>query len=928
MDGPRTTRRAGFLSTRFGRRIFAVFVACALVPIAALAAISWTRVAGELRSQSERRLHAASRSAGMRIVENLLEIDGALATLDPRTGVPAVPVPGGADLLAGIATRNEDGTWRDRFGEGVPVPALSAGDLGALALGRPVLRVVPEGGGRAIVLLNGRPGRPLSAARVREHVLFDLSAENVLPPDGEFCVFDTDGAALHCSTGASATLPEASAFRGGPEAISWTVRGTEYLAVPWPLFLKANFNHPGWNVLVAEPTAEVYAPIAAFRTNLVLVTALSLFLVSLLSVGQIRSRLAPLERLRAGTRRIAESEFATTVDVESDDEFGELAASFNAMARRLDAQFRSLEKVIEIDRAILAASDEEALAAAFLEPLRRVYPCIFSLLLVADTEGGGASRVYLRDADGRILGGDAPLLSENERDALLRLPSQRLLAASEMPEAWRARLPARAEAFLLTPLAIGPELVGLFLAGHESEADTSRDGALYVRQLCDQLAAALAGARLRRQNERLLRFDPLTGLPNRRSLEERLAARLTAPGPGRLIGVARLAVEGLDRVRTTFGPEEVDRILRRVGERLREESPSGAARLEGGEFGLLAEADSAEGLARGLRQLLAAAGDAVASDERAHILRVRAGAAVSPLDGHEADGLLRRADTALRHSREQSAAGIVFYAARMNEAVESRVRMESDLARAVERGELRLYYQPIVDAATRELVGAEALVRWQHPVLGVLAPGEFVALAEETGLISSIGRWVLRTACVHTRGWLDQGLEAVRVSVNVSPQQLQGHDLLSEVLGALASAGLPAALLGIELTESSLMGEDLAVVETLRAIHRTGVTLSIDDFGTGYSSLRYLLKFPLDALKLDRAFVQGVAEEADKRAITEAVLAMARGLGLRVVAEGVETEEQLRFLRERGCPLAQGYLFAEPLPEDAFRKLLSEGMEA
>jgi EAL domain-containing protein (putative c-di-GMP-specific phosphodiesterase class I) len=263
----------------------------------------------------------------------------------------------------------------------------------------------------------------------------------------------------------------------------------------------------------------------------------------------------------------------------------------------------------------------------------------------------------------------------------------------------------------------------------------------------------------------------------------------------------------------------------------------------------------------------------------------------------------------------------------MNEAVESRVRLESDLARAVEREELRVYYQPIVDVATRELVGAEALVRWQHPTLGLVPPAQFIGLAEETGLIVSIGRWVLRTACGHQRSWLDRGLPAVRVSVNVSAQQLRGQDLLSEVLGALAAARIPSSLLCLELTESSLMEGDLAVVETLNAIHRTGVTFSIDDFGTGYSSLAYLLRFPLDTLKLDRVFVKGVIEESDKRAITEAVLAMARGLELRVVAEGVETEPQLRFLRERGCPLAQGFLFSEPLAEDAFCKLLAERAE-
>jgi diguanylate cyclase (GGDEF)-like protein len=927
MGGPRTTRLTGFLSTRFGRRIFAVFVACALVPIAALAAISWVRVAAELREQSERRLHAASRSAGMRIVENLLRVDAALSALDVAEGGPALAASGVMDLVAGLSIRGEDGSWRTLLGAPVPVPPLSAEESGALALGRPVLRVVQDGAGRAIVLLHARTGHPWSAAHVRDDLLFDLSAENVLPLDGEVCVFDVDGAVLHCSIGGSAVFPEAATLRGEPEAIPWALGGADYIAVPWPLFLRASFLYPGWTVLVAEPAAQVYAPIAAFRTNLALVTALSLLSVSLLSVGQIRRRLIPLERLRAGTRRIAESEFSTRVDVESDDELGELAASFNAMARRLDAQFRSLEKVIEIDRAILSARDEEALASAFLEPLQRLYPCTFSLVLVAEADGGRPSRVYVRDRDGQIRGSEAPALSESEREALLRLTSQRMLTAAEVPGAWRAALPSRAESFLLAPLVIGSELLGLFLAGHEAEASPSRDGALYARQLCDQLAAALGGARLRRQNERLLRFDPLTGLPNRRWLEERLVAQLADGTPGRMVGVARLGVEGLDRIRATFGPEEVDRILRGVGERLREESPTGAARLEGGEFGLLAEAADAESLARGLRSLFTAAGDVVASDERTHALRVRAGAAVSPLDGHEAQALLQRADTALRHAREQDAAGIVFFATRMNEAVESRVRMESDLARAVEREELRVYYQPIVDTRTRELVGAEALVRWQHPSLGLVPPVEFIPMAEETGLILSIGRWVLRSACRDARRWLDQGLPAVRISVNVTAQQLREQNLLSEVLGALASAQIPAALLGIELTESSLMGEDLAVVETLHAIHRTGVKLSIDDFGTGYSSLSYLLRFPLDTLKLDRAFVQGVTEAPDKRAITEAVLAMARGLELSVVAEGVETEEQLRFLRERGCPFAQGYLFAAPMPEDAFCKLLAEWPE-
>jgi len=918
MAGPRTTSRPLFAS-RFGRRIFAVFVLCALGPIAALSALSWLRVTAELREQGARRLHGASRAAGMRILEHLVGAASALGSpgLDLSA---AAPLP---DRVAGLAIGGADRGWREITGVPVPVPALGPEERATLDARGSLFRIVERAGRRVPVLLVGRADGSWMAASLDEDDLFDASPDNSLPPEAEICVFDSDGVALRCSLPGSGRLPSLAPEREGLAAQPWRHADVDYFAVAWPVFLKANFQHPGLTVLVAEPEAAVYAPIAGFRTDLFLTTVLALFLVSLLSVQQIRVRLVPLERLRAGTRRIAESDFAARVEAEGTDELAELAASFNAMAGRLETQFSALEQVIEIDRGILSARNEEALAAAFLEPLERVYPCRFALVAVRPGEDGGPVRVHLRDGDAvvtREVFAPEGFAGWSERE----LPSQDGIHGGALPAFLEAVVPRAPQECVILPLTSGGEQLGLFVAGHDEERPASREAALYAKQLCDQLSAALYGTRLRLQNERLQRYDPLTGLPNDRWLAEQAAGAIAQAREGALVGLGRLAIEGLDRIRSTFGGEEVERVVRAVADLLRQQARVRAAHLSGGEFGLLVEGGDAAAVTRELRSALLATREIVAEDERGYLLSVRAGAAVAPLDGRAVEPLLRKSEAAQRHARDTESAELTFYAGEMNEALERRVRVESELARAVERGELRLYYQPIVDAATRRLVSAEALVRWQHPIFGLVGPDRFVPLAEEIGLIGAIGSWVLRAACAHLRAWQDARLPQLQVSVNVSAHQLRAEGLRAEVAAAVAAARIRPELLALELTESALMGEDIGIVETLHAIHRSGVSLSLDDFGTGYSSLAYLKRFPLDALKLDRVFVQGVTEAADKRAITEAVLAMARELGLRVVAEGVETEDQLRFLRERGCPLVQGYLFGAPMAEDAFRKLLAE----
>jgi EAL domain-containing protein (putative c-di-GMP-specific phosphodiesterase class I) len=299
------------------------------------------------------------------------------------------------------------------------------------------------------------------------------------------------------------------------------------------------------------------------------------------------------------------------------------------------------------------------------------------------------------------------------------------------------------------------------------------------------------------------------------------------------------------------------------------------------------------------------------------------GIAIHPPDGNDSDSLLQHAETAMHHAKGQGHDSYRFYADAMNEAVMRKIDLGSRLSKALEAGQFFLEYQPVVEIRSQKLVGVEALVRWDCPQLGSLGPAEFIPIAEESAsLIVSIDDWTLRTACRQVRAWTDEGLP-VRLAVNVSRCQLKQSDFARRIAEVLNETGLDSRQLQMELTENGVIGEDLVTLSQLRELKNLGVSLAIDDFGIGSSALGYLRKFPVDTLKIDRSFIANIAKNHHDDAFVSAVIAMAHCLGIRVVAEGVETEEQLTFLRQHDCDEAQGYLFAKSLSPDALRQFMA-----
>ena len=416
---------------------------------------------------------------------------------------------------------------------------------------------------------------------------------------------------------------------------------------------------------------------------------------------------------------------------------------------------------------------------------------------------------------------------------------------------------------------------------------------------------------------KLARYDALTGLPNRNMFIDELERTLArSRRTGDSFALFFIDLDRFKNINDSLGHGAGDRLLQVMATRLREllRDSDLVARLGGDEFVVLLEGGTEPtSLAGVARKALAAIAEPVLIDDRSFQVTGSVGISLYPQDGSDAATLLKNADAAMYLAKDNGKNNFQFYTPHLAAQSAQQFALESDLRAALQRDELQLHYQPKVRLADGSIIGMEALLRWLHPQRGLLAPGAFITLAEDSGLILPIGQWVLGAACRQIRAWRDAGLHVPRCAINLSARQFVTDTLIEDVMRALARHGLEAGALEVEITESVLMADPQRANRTLLGLHELGVRIAIDDFGTGYSSLAYLKRFPAQTLKIDRSFVSGLPDDRDDAAITQAVIAMAHSLGLEVVAEGVETQAQLDHLRGLGCDEAQGYLIGRPM---------------
>ncbi len=455
-------------------------------------------------------------------------------------------------------------------------------------------------------------------------------------------------------------------------------------------------------------------------------------------------------------------------------------------------------------------------------------------------------------------------------------------------------------------------------------AITARDGQLthYAALFSDITELKESEERIRH----LAYYDALTGLPNRRLLDDRLRVALAhAHRNQRQLAVLFIDLDRFKRINDSLGHEVGDRLLVAIAQRLRDivREDDTVARMGGDEFvAVLSDIENPDHAVQIARRLIESLKQPVYVGSHELVVTTSIGVSIYPDDGESAAGLVKNADIAMYRAKDTGRNSFQLYAPAMNARTLEHLALESALHRALERSEFELYYQPLYEAGQCRMVAAEALLRWRHPDLGLVPPADFIPLAEETGLILPIGTWVLRDACRQLALWQQQGHEALHVSVNISARQFHQPDFIAQAAHIVQAAGLSPRQLTLELTESMLMDDALETSRMLTQLHELGFGIAMDDFGTGYSSLSYLKRFPLSELKIDRVFIRDIERSAEDAAIVSATIGLAHSLGLRVVAEGVETVQQLAFLQQQGCDILQGFHFSPPVTVAEFEKLL------
>lgn len=435
-------------------------------------------------------------------------------------------------------------------------------------------------------------------------------------------------------------------------------------------------------------------------------------------------------------------------------------------------------------------------------------------------------------------------------------------------------------------------------------------------------------------------YDSLTSLPNRVLFKDRLnQTLLIAQRHQRILAILFLDLDNFKRINDTLGHPAGDELLKQVADRLSnyirksdsisrystDEFSAVVARLGGDEFTiLLTEIAQVHDTIKVAQRILDAIAQPFDIEGQEVFITASIGIAIYPIDGEDVDSLLKNCDTAMYHAKNEGRNNYKFYEQSLNKTALDILALENNLRKALDKQEFRVYYQPRIDIRTRNVVGFEALIRWRHSQKGIIPPSEFIPIAEETGLIIPIGEWVLNEACKQNKTWQAAGFAPVFISVNLSGKQFKQQNLIKVIDHAMSEVRLDPKYLELEITES-IIQDTKSTAGILRELRNLGLKIAVDDFGTGYSSLSYLRRFPLDTLKIDRSFVKDIAKDPDSEAIVKAIIAMAHCLKLKVIAEGVETEEQLKFLSDEGCDEFQGYLISPPLPADEVVRFLAKG---
>lgn len=695
-----------------------------------------------------------------------------------------------------------------------------------------------------------------------------------------------------------------------------------------------------WVILAEKDVSEAFAPLVYLRNSTFIMGIVGILVLAAAAIFISKGITNPIRRLAAHAHNIAKGNLHEEIRVKSRDEIGSLASSFDTMRIELGKSFKNIE-MRERQQAAISELGMHALEDPDINTLLNEAVSITAVALgveyckILELLPDGKA-LLLKAGVGWKTGsvGYVTVGAGNDSQAGYTLHSDKPVVVGDIRTETRFSAPSLLlEHRVVSGMSIiikGKDRPFGVMGVHTTRPRVfTSDDANFLLSVSNVVANAIERKRLSAHIDHVARYDTLTDLPNRILFIDRVTRAVShAKREKEQIAVLYLNLDRFKVINDSMGNETGDGLLKSVAERMVKCVREGdtVSRMGGDEFAImLVGITSASDVTKVSQKIIEAVSEPYVLDDREMHITASIGISMYPYDDEKMEGLINKARAAMLQAKEHGRNNDRFYNMEMETSSYEMMMLENDLRKALDRRELLLYYQPQVDINTGRIIGVEALVRWRHPDRGIVSPAEFIPLAEETGLIMPIGKWVLHTALAQNKAWQEDGLAPIKMSVNFSSVQFRQKDPVEIVANALRETGLKPGYMELEITESVIMKGADAVIKKFHELKEIGIHICMDDFGTGYSSLSYLKRFPIDILKIDQSFARNVTTDTNDASIVMATIAMAHGLGMTTVAEGVETKEQLEFFRSQKCEVVQGYLFSKPLPAEEITKLLREG---
>jgi diguanylate cyclase (GGDEF)-like protein len=912
------------LTAGVGRRILGLFFLAALLPVIFTAFLAFQEVGRGLEQDVNRELRELSKAYGISVLTSLE------TAAQKASEVVRIVERGGVDTIEDRQYLIEDfasiAVLSQRYPlasiHGLPAHTISASAINFdhLAAGKSQLLETGSSAESTLILLRGTDiGKENQAIFV-----FQLRPESVwrapehLPYLTDFCAFSGSGATLHCTADMDDSILakfSSDQYSKDRRPVRTMVGDEEHLAGTWELFLEGVLSHPSLHIVASQPTTYALRSGADFRRVFPPALILVIVLVGVLSFNLIGQSLVPLQRLTILARQFAAGDLASRVRIRTGDEFESLADAFNNMAGRLGRQIATLKAMSKIDKLILSGAEFEEVAEDVIDHLIQL------------TEYESAA-IIARDVDGRNQAKMISWCEDNFTHERIALPQElghdwcqprevevKMVDPAVAP--YRQRfLKYGMRYVLIIPVVLKDELKGILMLGSTRSFESHGARVQRCIDLAGRLAVALASAEREEVLYRQAHYDELTGLPNRQLLKDRLKQHLVSARRNQSTGaILFLDLDRFKEVNDVFGHSVGDIVLTQTAERIISEvrDTDTVARLGGDEFVVVMPEHATGNILRmAASRILTRLSEPFQVRGSNHFLSASIGVVVFPDDGDSVETLLQNADAAMYRAKDAGRSRFEFFSKQLNAESRRKIELERDLRTAFDDRQLEVFYQPQFNLQDGAVWGAEALMRWRHGDQGYVPPSEFIQLAEDSGLIIDMGRWVMEQTCTDLRAIMDMGLHPGSMSINVSARQLREGNFASDVLDALHRHDIHPGYLQLEITETAVAENPDAAINILNVLRDAGVQVAIDDFGTGYSSLSYLQQMPFDLIKIDKSFIDMIGAGGSSENICRTIIKMAHELGKKSIAEGVETSEQADFLIENGCDYVQGYFYKNP----------------